>query len=80
MDMHDNDLRSWARQREFRAVLAELDGRTDHELGVMGLERGDLARAAFAEAERRVAPPNSRAEHRSPAGRENLPVLGRYRR
>ena len=49
-----NILSAWALHREFRAVLAELDGYSDRELSELGLARGDVARVAYEEAERRA--------------------------
>jgi hypothetical protein len=72
MDLLNDTLRIWAMQREFRAVLADLRGRSDRELAKMGLARGDIARVAWEEAERRILGP-------APARRNPLPVLGRYR-
>jgi hypothetical protein len=59
-------------QREFRAVLADLRGRSDRELAALGLARGNIARVAWEEAERRILGP-------IPTRRNSLPVLGRYR-
>jgi uncharacterized protein YjiS (DUF1127 family) len=53
-----NILSVWALHREFRAVLAELNGYSDRELSELGLARGDVARVAYAEAERRIATPS----------------------
>jgi uncharacterized protein YjiS (DUF1127 family) len=41
--------------REFRAALAELGARPDDELAELGIDRGDIARIAYEEAERRAA-------------------------
>ena len=57
MELLKNPLRVWAQHREFRAVLAELNGRSDHELEELGLARGDIARIAYEEAERRIVTP-----------------------
>jgi hypothetical protein len=59
--------RLWALHRAFRAVHAELARRSDRELRDMGLARGDVARLAYAEAERRVAPPAPRHRAKVPA-------------
>ena len=70
MNLLQHTLRRWAQHREFRAVYAELGRHSDRELRDMGLERGDLARLACAEAERRIAPPTTphhRAEAPAPA-------------
>jgi uncharacterized protein YjiS (DUF1127 family) len=57
VNLLQNTLRLWAQHREFRAVYAELARHSDRELRDMGLERGDLARLAYAEAERRIGTP-----------------------
>ena len=78
MDLLKNTLRVWAMHREFRAALAELDRRSDRELAELGLARGDVARVAYEEAERRVATPAaSRAEAPAPAWRSPAPASGR---
>ncbi len=81
MNLLDNSLRVWAQHREFQAVLAELNSRSDAELAEMGLERGDIARVAYEEAERRIVTPAlSGAEVPAPADRApGVPVLGWYR-
>jgi uncharacterized protein YjiS (DUF1127 family) len=61
--------------REFRAVLAELNSYSDRELNELGLARGDVARVAYAEAERRlVTTASSRADAPAPAGRNSAPM------
>ena len=79
MDLLKNTLRLWAMHREFRAVLAELDSYSDRELADLGVGRGDVARLAYEEAERRVATPlaPSRAEAPAQAGRDLALVPGR---
>jgi uncharacterized protein YjiS (DUF1127 family) len=79
MDLLKHALRVWALHREFRAVLAELNGYSDRELADLGVGRGDLARLAYEEAERRVATPlaPSRAEAPAWAGRDPAPAPGR---
>ena len=47
--------------REFRAALAELNDHTDRELSELGIARGDIARVAYEEAERRMATASARA-------------------
>lgn len=81
MDLLNDTLRVWAQYREYQAVLAELNSRSDAELAKLGLERCDVARVAYEEAERRVATPSlNDAERPAPAGRApGVPVLGRYR-
>jgi uncharacterized protein YjiS (DUF1127 family) len=59
MDLLKETHRIWAMHREFRRVLAELNGYTDRELTELGLGRGDIARVAYEEAERRIATPAS---------------------
>lgn len=61
VDLLHHTLRLWAQHREFRAVYAELSSRSDRELRDMGLERGDLARLAYQEAERRIVGPTASA-------------------
>ncbi|MGE3294434.1 MAG: DUF1127 domain-containing protein [Geminicoccaceae bacterium] len=59
MDMLKDTFRGWAVRQEFHAALAELSRFTDRQLADIGLERGDLARVALEEAERRVGAPAS---------------------
>jgi uncharacterized protein YjiS (DUF1127 family) len=59
MNMLNETFRGWSVRREFHAALAELSHYTDHQLADIGLERGDLARVALEEAERRVGAPAS---------------------
>lgn len=77
MDLFNETLRVWAQHREFRAVLAELNGCSDRRLGEFGLARADIVRVAYAEAERRLAP--RPAEATAAAAEPALPVVGRYR-
>jgi uncharacterized protein YjiS (DUF1127 family) len=78
MDLLKNTLRLWAMHREFRAVLAELDSYSDRELADLGVSRGDVARLAYEEAERRTTTPAaSRAEACALAGRNPVLVPGR---
>ena len=57
MDLLNETLRIWAMQREFRSVLNELKSYSDRELTELGLSRGDVARVAYEEAERRILTP-----------------------
>ena len=57
MNLFHHALRVWAQEREFRAVFAELAGHTDRELRDMGIDRSDVARIAYDEAERRIVTP-----------------------
>ena len=57
MDLLNETLRAWAMQREFRSVLNELKSYSDRELTELGLSRGDIARVAYQEAERRIVTP-----------------------
>jgi uncharacterized protein YjiS (DUF1127 family) len=68
-------LAAWARHREFRAVVAELESYSDRELGELGLARSDIPRVAAEEAERRIATPKAAARAWSGPG---LLVQGRY--
>ena len=80
MELLKNPLRVWAQHREFRAVLAELNGRSDHELEELGLARGDIARIAYEEAERRiVTPASSEAKAPTPAWHDPALAPGWYR-
>lgn len=58
-----------AQYREFHAALTELRGASDRELAGRGLARGDVTRAAFETAERRVAPQAAADPARRGAGR-----------
>jgi uncharacterized protein YjiS (DUF1127 family) len=63
MNLLKTVLHIWAMHREFRAVLAELNGYSDRELSELGLARSDIARIAYDDAERRLAAPaTSRAK------------------
>lgn len=81
MDLLNDTLRIWAQYREYQAVLADLNSRSDAELAKLGLERGDVARVAYKEAERRIATPSVNDAERpvSPGRAPSFPVLGRYR-
>lgn len=57
MDVLKETYRIWAMRREFRTVVAELSGYSDRQLNDMGLGRGDIARVAYEEAERRIGTP-----------------------
>ena len=57
MNILTHALNVWARHREFRAVLAKLARYTDRELHDMGIDRGDITRIAYDEAEQRIATP-----------------------
>jgi uncharacterized protein YjiS (DUF1127 family) len=45
----------WIQYRAFRTTFAELSSMSDYALKDIGLNRGDIARVAFAKAERRTA-------------------------
>ena len=57
VNLLQNILRLWAQHRAFHAVYAELARHSDRELHDMGLARDELARLAYAEAERRIGTP-----------------------
>jgi uncharacterized protein YjiS (DUF1127 family) len=57
MSLFHHALSVWAQRREFRAAYAELARHTDRELRDMGIERRDITRIAYAEAERRIVTP-----------------------
>ena len=46
---------AWIQYREFLAAFAALKRLSDRQLGDLGLARGDIARAALEQAERRTA-------------------------
>ena len=64
MNLFKRALSLWAQHREFRAVFAKLARHTDRELRDMGIERSDLTRIAYLEAERHMITP---ATGRDPA-------------
>ena len=64
MNLFHHALSVWAQHREFRAVFAKLARYTDRELRDMGIDRSDITRIAYREAERRIVTP---AASRSPA-------------
>lgn len=55
MDLLRSFIRMVRQHREFRAALGELNDYTDRELHELGIARGDIARVAYDEAERRMA-------------------------
>ena len=57
MNVLNRVLSAWAQQREFRAVYAELARHTDREIHDMRIERSDITRIAYDEAERRIVTP-----------------------
>ena len=57
MNLFNHALHVWAQHREFRAVFAKLARLSDRELRDMGIDRGDIARIAYQEAERRIVTP-----------------------
>ncbi len=81
MNLLKETYRIWAMHREFRCVLTELGSYSDRELAELGLGRGDLARTAYEEAERRIGTPATRAagatENCAPGGPEFLPAASR---
>lgn len=66
MNLLNDTLRIWAMHREFRAVLADLKSRSDRELSELGLTRGDIARVAYEEAERRILAPAATSDTSRP--------------
>jgi uncharacterized protein YjiS (DUF1127 family) len=64
MNLLNHALGVWARHREFRAVFAELTRHTDRELNDMGIDRSEITRIAYQEAERGIVTP---AASRAPA-------------
>ena len=80
MDMLQETYRGWAVRREFHAALAELSRYTDRQLADMGVERGDVVRLAWEEAERRFPLPAegepTRAFAKTSAGSLDLALAG----
>jgi uncharacterized protein YjiS (DUF1127 family) len=70
-------LHVWAMHREFRAVLTELNGHSDRKLAELGLTRGDIARVAYEEAERRIVTPAASDSAPAPVWQDPVPVPGR---
>jgi uncharacterized protein YjiS (DUF1127 family) len=73
MNILHNTLRVWAMNREFRAVIAELNAYTDRQLDDLGIRRADIPRVAYEEAERRIATP---AAQRRPSGDREVAAPG----
>ena len=57
MNVLNRALSVWAQHREFRAVFAKLARHSDRELCDMGIDRSDIARIAYLEAELRIVTP-----------------------
>ena len=57
MSVLNHALRVWAQHREFRTVFAKLACRSERELRDMGIDRGDITRITYQEAERRIVTP-----------------------
>jgi uncharacterized protein YjiS (DUF1127 family) len=72
-----NTLRVWAMHREFRAVLAELNGHSDRKLAELGLARGDIARVAYRDAEWLVVTPAASGSAPAPVWQDPALVPGR---
>ena len=72
MNLFHHALHVWAEYREFRAVFAKLARLSDRELRDMGIDRGDVTRIAYQEAERRIAAPIASS---APATRGYNPYL-----
>ena len=77
MNLLTDTLRVWAMHREFRAVLTKLNGHSDRELNELGLARGDIARVAYQEAERRVVTPAAGDSAPAPVRQDPALVPGR---
>ena len=74
MDLLKETYRVWAMHREFRTVLAELNGYTDRDLIELGLGRADIVRVAYEEAERRIGAPTPAPRAAVAAGDWHGPV------
>jgi uncharacterized protein YjiS (DUF1127 family) len=77
MNLLLNTLRVWAMHREFRAALVELNGHSDRKLAELGIIRGDIARVAYEEAERRVVMPAASDSAPAPVWQDPALVPGR---
>jgi uncharacterized protein YjiS (DUF1127 family) len=75
MELLKHTYRVWAMHREFRAVLAELNGYSDRELADLGVSRADVARLAYDEAERRVMTPAATRRDKESAAAWRNPAL-----
>lgn len=63
-----------AQYHQFNTARRDLQARSDRQLADMGLERGDLTRLAWEEAERRFPLPAAEAEDRRFAKAAALPL------
>ena len=77
MNLLKTTLRVWAMHREFRAMLTELNGHSDRQLSELGLTRGDIARVAYEEAERRIVTPAASDSAPAPVWQDPVLVPGR---
>ena len=68
MNLFTHALRVWAQHREFRAVFAKLARLSERELRDMGIDRGDITRIAYQEAERRIVTPAAASSTPAPSG------------
>ena len=77
MNLLKTTLRVWAMHREFRAMLTELNGHSDRKLSELGLTRGDIARVAYEEAERRIVTPAASDGAPTPVWQDAVLLPGR---
>ena len=76
MNLFNHALHVWAQHREFRAVFAKLARLSDRELRDMGIDRSDITRIAYQEAEQRIVTPAvTPATSSSPAATGYNPYL-----
>ena len=75
MELLKATYRVWAMHREFRAVLAELNGYSDRELADLGVSCADVTRLAYEEAERRIMTPPATRRAEGPATAWRNPAL-----
>jgi uncharacterized protein YjiS (DUF1127 family) len=68
MNVLTHALRVWAQHREFRTVFAKLARLSERELRDMGIDRGDITRIAYQEAERRIVTPAATSSTPAPKG------------
>ena len=77
MNLLKTTLRVWAMHREFRAMLTELNGHSDRKLAELGLTRGDIARVAYEEVERRIVTPAASDGAPTPVWQDAVLLPGR---
>ena len=67
-----------AQYHQFNATLRELNARSDRELADMGVDRGDIARLAWQEAERRFPLPAEAGDRQATPRRRRAASSSRW--